>query len=138
MTDAVAIGVLCSDCTQTATDIFTVQDNDGDRRIDLVSTIIESAPHGSRSELEPSSDSLCDLLEYDRWWKEWQDDMWSKLDLDFIMMDWEEEEIEVKEKKVDAACDEFLEYECGMIDDAIELLVSVTAQMIELDLEMVA
>lgn len=101
--------------------------------IDSVSTVIGFAPHGSRSELESSSDSLCDdSLGYDRWWQEWQEDMWSKLDLDFIMMGREEEE----EEEVDAAYDEYLEYECGMIDSAVELFVSVSAQTAQMDLKM--
>lgn len=45
------------------------------------------------------------------------------------MMGWEEEE-------VDAACDDYLEYECGMIDSAIDLFVSVSAQTAQLDLKM--
>lgn len=88
----------------------------------------------SAIELFMSSDSLCDdSLGYNRQWKEWQEDMWSKLDLDFIMMGWEEEE---EEEEIDAACDEYFEYVCGMIESAIELFVSVSAQTAELDLKM--
>jgi len=56
----------------------------------------------------------------------------AKLDVDFIMMGWEEEE----DDEVDAVCDEYLEFECGMIDSAIELFVSVSAQTAQLDLKM--
>lgn len=57
------------------------------------------------------------------------------MDLDFIMMGREEEE-EEEGGEVDAAYDEYLEYECGMIDSAIELFVSVSAQTAQMDLKM--
>ncbi|KAK5809394.1 hypothetical protein F5H01DRAFT_381776 [Linnemannia elongata] len=95
----------------------------------------------SESESESESGSLLvssrnDSLGYDMWWQERQNEMWLRLDVDFILAGCEDAVVVTARGTVDgdADIDGYVEYERNLIDSALELLASSQAVPLQLQL----
>ncbi|KAH7043147.1 hypothetical protein BKA57DRAFT_441148 [Linnemannia elongata] len=97
----------------------------------------------SESEFESDSESGSllvssrnDLLGYDMWWQERQNEMWLRLDVDFILAGCEDAVVITARGTVDgdADIDGYVEYERNLIDSALELLASSQAVPLQLQL----
>ncbi|OAQ21984.1 hypothetical protein K457DRAFT_26545 [Linnemannia elongata AG-77] len=97
----------------------------------------------SESEFESDSESGSllvssrnDSLGYDMWWQERQNEMWLRLDVDFILAGCEDAVVVTARGTVDgdADIDGYVEYERNLIDSALELLASSQAVPLQLQL----